>query len=329
MLTAIDAAGEFRDRIDDRVEFEELGIRRTRYAALALLRLIRRARPRVLFSTLTRVNMLLLGLRCVLPERPRIVIRQPTMPARDLTNLRPRWIYRLLYPRLLGAADVIVSQSAVMTTSLRRHVRPGLARVVTIGNPAPDADWAALRSLPSPFEAGTNFLCVGRLSAEKGQDVLLDAFALALQRLSAIRLTFVGQGPLADPLKAQAERLGIADRVSFAGFCPDPGVYLAHADALVLPSRWEGFPNALLEAISAGIPVVATECDGVSAEIVQPGINGYLVPTEDPAAMAEAMLRVLGLRSQGAEPIRQTIDRFRSERIMAAYREVLLGLAAP
>lgn len=324
MLTAIDVTGEFRSRIDPRVEFCELGIRRTRYAAPALLRLIRRARPRLIFSSLTRVSLLLLACRGLIPGRPLIVVRQPSLPSRELQHLQPRWVYGLLYPRLIGTADVIVSQSRVMTEDLFRSFRPGRARVVTINNPAPDTDWSACQRLPSPFKEGVNFLCVGRLSEEKGQDVLLEAFAQVVRGLGTARLTFVGDGPTAGRLASQARELGLADRVRFTGFRADPAPYFFHADAVVLPSRWEGFPNVLLEAISAGVPVVATECAGASAEIVQPGVNGYLVADEDPPALADAMLRVLPLREQGRDAIRQTARKFEMDGIMAAYRKLLL-----
>lgn len=324
ILTAIDVTGAFRSRIDERVEFCDLGIRRVRYAAPALLRLVRRCRPRVLLSSLTRVSILLLALRRFLHDNPSIVVRQPSMPSRELEHLHPSWIYNILYPWLLGSADIIVSQSSAMTADLGRAFRPGRARIVTINNPAPDTDWNRYRGQPSPYEDGINFLCVGRLSMEKGQDVLLDAFAQVAQKLKTARLTIVGDGPLAVPLATQVRQLGLADRVRFTGFREDPAPYYCHADALVLPSRWEGFPNVLLEAISAGVPVVATECGGASAEIVQPGINGYLVPGEEPEALASAMLGVLALRGQGRGVISQTANRFDASRIMAAYRSVLL-----
>lgn len=324
MLTALDMTGEFRSRIDPRVEFCELGIRRTLYAAPALLRLIRRTRPRLIFSSLTRVSLLLLAFRALYPGRPRIVVRQPSMPSRELDYLQPRWAYRFLYPRLLGSADVIVSQSRVMAEDLYRSFRPGRARVVTINNPVPETDWSSCEDQPAPFPEGINFVCVGRLAWEKGQDVLLEAFSRVAERLAAARLTFVGDGPMAGQLASKAAELGLEDRVHFAGFRDDPAPYLFHADAVVLPSRWEGFPNVLLEALSAGVPVVATDCGGVSAEIVQPGVNGCLVAGENPLALADAMLGVLALRGQGRAAIRQTASRFEASRIMAEYRGVLL-----
>ncbi|MCL4233836.1 MAG: glycosyltransferase family 4 protein [Deltaproteobacteria bacterium] len=134
--------------------------------------------------------------------------------------------------------------------------------------------------------------CVGRLSREKGQDVLLDAFARLPD--SGTRLRLVGTGPTERELRDQANRLEISSRVEFTGEC-------THADALdamrraqiaAIPSRREGFSLACLEAMAAGSAIVATRCGGPE-ELLGDGECGLLVPTDDPAALADALGRLL------------------------------------
>jgi glycosyltransferase involved in cell wall biosynthesis len=148
-------------------------------------------------------------------------------------------------------------------------------------------------------------LAVGRLSREKGHAELLQALAI-LARVPGIpdfRAVFVGDGPERANLTALAERLGIQNRVVMAGFQKDVRPYYRMATAMALPSHTEGSPYVLLEAMIAGVPVAATRVGGVP-EHVENGVTGLLVPAHDPAAMAEALQRLLSdpqLRDRIAE----------------------------
>jgi glycosyltransferase involved in cell wall biosynthesis len=143
---------------------------------------------------------------------------------------------------------------------------------------------------PGPVRA----LTVAGLTEIKRVDVLLEALALIAARPGAprIELDLVGDGPLAEPLRAQAAELGVA--VRFHGFQPGPAVarLMRDADVLVLPSRWENLPVVLLEAMASGIPSVASRVGGVP-EIVDAG-TGATVPAQDAGALADALLNVAG-----------------------------------
>lgn len=128
--------------------------------------------------------------------------------------------------------------------------------------------------------------CLGRLTEQKGHDVLLEALA----RLNAprVRLFIAGQGPLQAELAARAERLGLGERVRFLGVRRDRGTLYAAMDVFALPSRWEGLSLALVEAAGLGLPIVATDVGG-NAEVVQSGDGAWLVPPDDPSALAAAL----------------------------------------
>ncbi len=135
-------------------------------------------------------------------------------------------------------------------------------------------------------------VCVSKLRYEKGIDVLLQAWHLVHQRLPDSHLILVGNGPIEKQLKCMAEALGIQDFVEFAGLQQDVPAQLHRGCLAVLPSRWEGMPNAILEAMACGIPCVATRVTG-SEDIIQHGTNGLLVENEDYHGMAEALLLLL------------------------------------
>jgi len=173
-------------------------------------------------------------------------------------------------------------------------------------------------------------ITVGRLSPEKGQTCLLEAFAAACAQNDAT-LTIVGHGPLAAELKARAEQLGIAGRVRFTGRLGtrETMAEIAAHDALVLPSFMEGLPVVLIEALALGRPVIATQVAGIPEAVVH-GHNGLLVPPLDVAALAKAIEALVGtpaLREQLAANARASV----AEEFLggASWRRLHERFAAP
>jgi glycosyltransferase involved in cell wall biosynthesis len=185
----------------------------------------------------------------------------------------------------LRVADLAITVSAPFVHQLRR--RGVAARVEIVHNVVTEQDFVA-RGNHAP-RARIKVLSVGRLSREKGHADLLEAFARAAARLFGLDLVLVGDGPEREHLEAQARRLGIAHCVRFVGHVPDPRPWYADADLFVLPSHSEGSPNALLEAMAASLPVIATHVGGVP-ELVTDGLTGRLVPSRSPDALADAIV---------------------------------------
>ncbi len=135
-------------------------------------------------------------------------------------------------------------------------------------------------------------ICVSKMRYEKGIDVLLQAWRLVHEQTPSARLIIVGSGPIQAQLERLARALCISDSVEFAGLQSDVPLQLHRGKIGVLPSRWEGMPNALLEAMACGLACVATAVSG-SEDIIQYGSNGFLVEPENYEAMAEALLTLL------------------------------------
>lgn len=169
-------------------------------------------------------------------------------------------------------------------------------------------------------------LCVGRLTRQKGQDVLLAAWPEVLRRYPETRLILVGDGDLAEPLQAAAP-----PGVRFVALARDVRSWYAAADVVALPSRWEGLPLTLLEAMAVGRPVVASDIPGITGEL--PTEAGTLVPPEDPAALAGALADLLcredEARARGAAAARYARQRPDAratfDALAALTREVLAG----
>lgn len=146
--------------------------------------------------------------------------------------------------------------------------------------------------LPLPYTGRRKktVVCVGRLEAQKNHALLLDGFAKFAEKHQDYTLHLYGKGSLEEALKKQAQNLGIGEKVIFEGFVSDITKRIRDAGMYVLSSDYEGISNSLLEAMAVGLPVISTDCPcGGSGMCIEDGINGYLVPTGDEAALIRAM----------------------------------------
>ncbi len=133
---------------------------------------------------------------------------------------------------------------------------------------------------------------IGRFSPEKGQDVMLDALPAVLAEHPALKLRIIGDGQERTALEAQAQQLGVSDQVEFAGWRSDMPMQYAQLDALVLSSRSEGLPFAVLEAMSHGLPVIATRV-GAIEHVIEEAKTGWIVEPGNPAALASGINKAL------------------------------------
>jgi glycosyltransferase involved in cell wall biosynthesis len=243
--------------------------------------------------------------------------------------------------RELERADVVTAVSAAVADSLVRDYGVDRARLRVVPNGAepPDegAERPAVRRLREELGAGVLrplWVCAGRLEEQKGQDVLLDALAEVRRRGLEFVAVLAGEGRQRAALEERARALGLEANVHFAGQVDDVGPLLAAADAVAMPSRWEGLPLVLLEALARGRPVVASAVGGVP-EAVSDGEHARLVPPGDVPALAGALEEfhrhpdaALRMGWRGALRVR---ERYTWERVVETFEAVYdeaLGLAS-
>jgi glycosyltransferase involved in cell wall biosynthesis len=204
-------------------------------------------------------------------------------------------------------------------------------RLVEIPNGIDAAPWEA-PAAPAPLPwSGPTILALGRLTAQKRFDVLLDAFARVVPRVPDARLAIAGEGPLQGELEARAARLGVAGQVAFLGQRADVLALHRAARAFALASEGEGLSNALLEALAAGTPVVVTDVPGVR-EVVTHDASALIAPCGAPDALAAALVRVLvepalaaRLAAAGRARVREAFD---LDRVAARYAALFEEVAA-
>lgn len=319
-------AGELRQDLDPQVVASDLDVNRVRYAAPRLLRYLRRERPDVVLSTLGRLNTLLLLLRPMLGAM-RVFVREANTPSVDLQEGAHSPLTRWLMPRAYRRADTIICQSRAMLADVSATYGIPSAQLAQIYNPVPiDEIRQAVADSANPFAEDTrNIVFCGRLSRQKGVDVLLRAFAGITGSTNNFRLHLLGDGDQEAALKALAEELGISAAVNWWGFREDRYRFFHHSDVVVSASRWEGLPNVLLEALAAGARIVATDCPGGTREILAMGNIGELVEQENPAALAAGLQRALDSSTTSADEIEKVLARFRQARIIDEYIATLFA----
>ena len=240
-------------------------------------------------------------------------------------------VYDWIGQRLLGAADQIVVMSQRQARALRRHgSRVRIIHNAVLAEPPQNGGDGRrvaeeLGALPRPLIG-----VVSRLSSEKGVDVFLDACALLLQKGFAGSAVIAGDGPERARLEERCGRQGLGSTVRFLGHVDDVTAVYQRLDLFVLPSRSEGLPNALLEALRADVPVVATTV-GAVPEVVGSSAAARLVPPGSPSALADAIQEVI---SEGDTPAaaaarREVVQRFTLERRVAAHLELYRELMPP
>ncbi|HXX47874.1 MAG TPA: glycosyltransferase [Myxococcota bacterium] len=318
----VEAAGEFLAQVPGDVAVHDLGARRVRRAFGPLVRLARSLRPDVIVPNLGYLNLAILSARWLLPRATAIVpIEHTTLSAEVAEQARPalwRAAYRLLYPRAtrLVACSHAIADDLVSSFGLA----PGRIRMIRNPIDEPRIE-AALASGRSPFPGdGPHVVGVGRLSPVKGYDRLLEAFAQLVGGGVGAELWLVGDGPERAALEARAAALGVAARVHFAGFQPEPYAWMRFANAFVQSSRREGLPVAVLEAAAAGARLVAFDCPGGTREIVSAIPGAQLVADGDLRGLARAIARALGPEPP---PRARLPEEFRLARVIEDYAELL------
>jgi glycosyltransferase involved in cell wall biosynthesis len=280
------------------VTVHALGASRVRAGAFRLVRLVRRLRPDVILSGMAHLNFLVLLLRLFFPSSTRVLIRQNGTVSAALAHGGLARYTRLLYRLLYRNADRVICQSRAMAADMAGAIQIGPEHIAVLPNPV---DLAGIRegirearNKPGRWSGpGPHLLAVGRLSHEKGFDLLLEAVARVRRAFPQADLLIAGGGAEESALRKQAKLLGLESAVCLAGHLDRPYECFPGATLFVLSSRHEGMPNALLEAAAAGLPVVALPSSGGVVDLLRNRPGAWLAVEVSANALADSLLAAL------------------------------------
>jgi glycosyltransferase involved in cell wall biosynthesis len=322
-LVLASAVGPRMAEISEQVNVVDLGAKRVLGSLPALVRYLREAKPDAMVSMLNHSNVVALWARRIAGHPKRLAVVEQnnlsTSAANALTfqkRMMPR-VINLFYPW----ADVVAGVSAGVLEDLKSHataVDPQRFRVLYNPIVADDIPTKAAEPVEHPWFQGDDqvFVAAGRYRPQKDFPTLIRAFAKVRTSRPA-RLVILGDGPERPRLEALVEELAVGDDVDLYGYTDNPYAFFSNATAFILSSQWEGLPTVLIEALSCGTPVVATDCPNGPREILAGGRYGHLLPMADVDALATGL--ELALEGKIAPPPRESWTPYTLDAVVDDY----------
>lgn len=286
-------------------------------------------RPDVIFSQLHYVNLVTGSALRRCRHRPAWLCRLTNNPGREMPGWLGVWARRVLpQATVLGCCDGVRRALGEMLDSPQNQTATAwnVVDLAAVQRAAAEPPAPQFTKRPGVFTV----VHAGQFHPQKNQHMLLEAFA-RFRGLPA-ELWMLGRGGLEAPLKAHAERLGIADQVRWCGHVANPFAVFRQADVCALSSDYEGLPNVLIEAMACGTPVVSTRCPYGPEELVEHGVQGLLTPVGDAQALARALAALAAdeprRRSMGQAAADRMTQMFDIDRVVAQYEQMFLEAAA-
>lgn len=299
--------------------------------AMQLREVINYIKPEIVLSFMPEMSLPTFLVRCFNASHPFTwIVSEQNATRIKLEQVIESKVKRLILSqgikRAYSAADHIKTISEGLKRDLVEHFQIPSKNIVSIYNPVDVSQVQQRAHEPISFAWPKEkvILGVGKLTKQKGFDILIQAFAKIRPQVAA-KLVILGRGEEKEQLIALAHQLGVADQVVFPGFVDNPWACMARADVFVLSSRWEGFANVIVEAMASGTAVIATKCDHGPGEIITQGKNGLLVPVGDVETLAGTISKVLedqGLTASLREAGQRRALDFDVQQICSRYEDL-------
>lgn len=291
--------GSYLSELNSAISITEIGSRSLIYNIYSLYKHVKENSTSHLVSTMRGPSIVALIVKIILGKKIKTVIREANTPSQEhaKSGLKHNLLNRMT-SFLYGFADSIICVSKgveVDFKSFYKKIDP--AKISTIYNPVINDVFfeKADSDLPTPLpwpSTSCYFIAVGRFVEQKDYPTLLHAFNIISKTHNA-NLLILGDGPLRNQFVDNVKTLGLEARIFCPGFIDNPFPYMKAAYCYVLSSRWEGLPNALVQAVSLGLKTISTDCPSGPREILEDGKLGILIPIQDIENFAEAMRQVL------------------------------------
>lgn len=293
-LVCVNKVGIFIKLVPDSVQIIDLKSSRTIFSVLKLRKVILELKPDVIFSTLLHthvaVDLSMIGLQ----QKAMTIFRSPISPKLLLKNNQISSLMRKLVERAYRNADKVLAQTPEMKTEINTYHGTDIAKIDVIFNPI-DIQFieSKLKNIDNPFDKKhTNVVAAGRLTEQKGFDVLIKSFKRVVEEDDSYRLYIIGEdidGEKDKLLKIISE-LELETYITLLGFQDNPYKFFYYSDLYVLSSRWEGLPNTVLENLYLKKPVVSTKCIPFMNVLIEDKKNGLLVDVDDISSLSRAII---------------------------------------
>lgn len=329
-LVVIRLEGPHASSLPEDIEITELRCRSLWTATPKLIQVVRSLVPDVIVGTTGGAGVPAVlahrfafsNARLIIWERSVLVGSEKTLRRSLLLALK-----KMLWPR----ADLVTAVGYAVEEDIRKHIRISPQKTAVLYSPILDENFRLLaqEDVRHPWfsEDVPIILCVARLVPAKDHATLIEGFSLLRAEREA-RLVLLGDGPLSAELRQHVTCLGLDSSVLFAGFVENPFKYMARSRILALTSLQEGVPGVVVQAMALKLPVVATDSQGGTSELIRNERTGLLIPTGAPLALSRALIRLLddpALANKLADSASESVKRFEVREAISAYESLLEG----
>ncbi len=279
---------------------------------------IREINPDLIVSFLIKMNLLTLFVGQLI-LRKEVIISERIYSPYTIKEMPASFFWKTMVRLFYPVAQKITAVSEDVADGLKNYFKIRRSKIKVINN---GVDIEKINRLSGEYRPyfDSYILACGRLVPQKNFNVLIQAVS-GLDK----PLLILGEGPLRDRLRLEAEKNGV--KLHMPGYVDNPYPYFKHAGVFVLSSKYEGFPNVLLEALACEVPVVAVSCPGGVNEIIRPGKNGLLVDSDRPRKMAGAIRKILtdrGLAKKLTGKACKTVSKYSMEDMVKKYEEIFI-----
>lgn len=308
--------GYYLNHLKEDVEIIELNTSRIRYSIFKIIPLIRKIKPEIVFTGWGEISAFLSPIITFFPKT-KFITRETNVVSKHVTRKEILFFYRFYIN-----FHQIIAQSDDMKNDLIQNFNISENQIVKINNPVDFDLINRLKEENVVVDFNTNYkniIAIGNLSPRKGFDLLLKV--MNELKNEKIKLTILGDGAFKEELSALKDQLGLTN-VTFLGNVSNPFLYLKQADLFVLSSRYEGFPNVLLEAGACGTYSLANNAPGGINEIIQEGTNGEIFPIEKAEGFSKKIKEILNESHDKSKIVESIHSRFSKQIIIQQYESV-------
>jgi len=320
-IIVMNGQGPWSERVDTTLPVTNLRKTSLRYALPRLRRSLAEASPDIVLSTMGYLNLGVLMLKPFLGPHVKIIVREANAVWPSARGHVGAGVFKFAYRMLYNHANLVLSPSRKIISELTSDFRVKSDLLTLLRNPVEVDELRAAAQKPERHNMDKpQFVCVGRLSPQKSYDRLLDTIS---NHGGAGHITIFGEGPERAKLEQKIDRLELQDQITLAGFSSNPAPWVAGADALLLPSLWEGLPNVVLEALACGAPVISTPEAGAIGEIAELASEGAVTLAPMGREFSDAMCRKPVGKSLKLRPSLLP-EAFEPDMVNAAFEKTLL-----
>jgi len=322
-LVLINNVGGFSDYQNDNIKIIDLKTPYVRKSIFKIIKLLYKHKPDVVLSTLAHLNMMLAIFKIFFPRETKFIGRESSFVSVRNKKNKYTYLYNIMYKFIYVNLDLIIAQSESMKQDLCINYKMNSNKISTINN---FVDMDRINQMSDSkkklFKRNKfNLIAVGRLEKVKGYERLIH---VAKKLGPGFHITIIGDGSERRSLLNLIQELDLEDKVTLLGFKTNPYKYMRQSDCLILTSSYEGFPNVLLEANACGIPIMAFNCPGGVAEIINENVNGFLIEHGNVIKMSEKLNEIKNFKFDNKLIKEYIKNKYSKNKIIESYETIII-----